>query len=447
MSTIADGTCIYYLHLLLEFLAAWGKRPECLTRMVYQWCSTISEAVKVLRPGETRIGPSRLLRRYVRNNVRHRPQDPENRLATNSFFTVRSNRDSAGSDATHAQARHSLPQDLYEYLLSILLEVGFRLAKNDDTWAHILPDDHHELIFETAFSSDDDQVVADALRMWITSGACTSLGSFSRYFTMRLERDNPFPRELQQLIMCVIVQFWMSERRESGPEIVHLLNRLNANTGWSWSHEQVDLGSYGQVDLGSYGQVDLVTDCLMGLVRDAVRGPGGLALLPYYWPLLDRFVVVEGNHWDLESGDWDVMRALREAEDWEKLEVWMLVMWKSLLRYATSEPSMEDIRKVTLELLLHRRSALRRFEGLCGESQCGEEGEPREEEEESDDNPKRVLRDICKQARIENPPSEGFQSPPYVSPRPFKSTSVLTSPFLQSTGSHPATRSHSFCGR
>ena len=440
MSTIADGTCIHYLHLLLEFLAAWEKRPECLTRMVYQWCSTISEAVKVLRPGETRIGPSRLLRRYVRNNVRHRPQDPENRLATNPFFTVRSNRDSAGSDATHAQARHSLPQDLYEYILSILLEVGFRLARNDATWAHILPDDHHELIFETAFSSDDDEVVADALRMWITSGVCTSLGSFSRYFTKRLERDRPFPRELQRLIMCVIVQFWMGERPESGPEIVHLLNRLNANTGWSWSREQVDLGSYEKVDLG-YGQ--------MVLVRDVVRGPGGLALLPYYWRLLDRLVVVEGNPWYIKSGDWDIMRALREAEDWEKLEVWMLVTWKSLLRYATSdsEQSMEDIRKVTLELLLHRQSALRRFESLYGEGQGGEEGDPCEEEEESDDNPKRVLRDICKRTRIENPPSEGFQSPPYVSPRPFKCISVLTSPFLQSTGSHPATRSHSFCGR
>jgi hypothetical protein len=32
------------LHYLLEFLAAWEKRPLCLTPIAYQWCSAISEA-------------------------------------------------------------------------------------------------------------------------------------------------------------------------------------------------------------------------------------------------------------------------------------------------------------------------------------------------------------------------------------------------------------------
>ena len=75
MNTIADGTCIHDLHLLLEFLAAWEKRPECLTRMVCQWSSAISKAVGRLHPSETQIEPPYHLKCIVELNIRLRPQD------------------------------------------------------------------------------------------------------------------------------------------------------------------------------------------------------------------------------------------------------------------------------------------------------------------------------------------------------------------------------------
>ena len=399
MSTIAGGTCIHHLNLLLEFLAAWEKRPECLTQMVFQWCSTISDVVGRLRPGETQIEPPYYLEFCAEHNVRLRPQDIVGAcsiLAATLFSAVRSDRDSGGSDATHSQVQYSLPRVLYEYLLSILLEVGFRLAGIDTRFGNIHPDDtsHHNWIFETAFSSDDDEMVADAVRMWITSTSRTSLGSFARHFTKRLEKDRPLSEGLRKPIIRVVERIWDSGPWESGPETVRLLSCLNANLD----------------GLGEYQRVDL-----LGCV---VRGPGGLELSLPYWGLLDELVVVEGNYWDPESGDWDIMRALWEAEYWEKLEVWMLVMWKSLLWYGTPE-SMEDIQRVTLDLLSRRPLALQRFKNICGEETSDKEEssngeESNDGEEESNYNPKRVLQDICKRAQAENPPSEDSPGLPYV---------------------------------
>ena len=192
----------------------------------------------------------------------------------------------------------------------------------------------------------------------------------------------PLSQELQQLIIHVIESTWNSGPWESGPETVCLLNCLNADMN------------------------DLSRRQLECLLRHVICGPGGLKLYSHYWSLLDRLVVVEGNNWHLESGDWNVMRALWEAEDWEKLEDWMLVVWKWLFWYATPE-LMEDIQQVTLDLLSQRPSALQRFENICGEESSDEEElsdqeEPGDEEEESNYNPKHVLQEICKQAASVN---------------------------------------------
>ena len=392
MSTIADGTCIRHLNFLLEFLAAWEKRPECLTRMVCQWCYTISEAVGRLHPGETRIPPPYDTRQCVRRKIRLRLQDLVNwdasYYAISLFSAARFNRASGGSDPTHNQVQYSLSQDLYEYLLSIILEVGFRLARFDTRFEGIDPNDtpHHKRIFETAFSSDDDEVVADAVHMWITTNGRTPLGSFACHFAKRLEKDRPLSEGLRQLIIDVVELIWDNEPWESGPETVHLLNCLDTSMDNLVERDQADL------------------------LWRAVVGPGGLELSPHYWRLLHRFLVDGKTPFSLESCDWDVMRALREVEDWEKLEVWMLFTWRFLPQCNVPEP-IEDIRQVTLELLSQRPSALQKFESMYRE-------ESSEREEESNNAPERVLQDICKRARAENSPSEDSPGLSYVSLQP-----------------------------
>ena len=392
MSTIADGTCIRRLNLLLEFLAAWEKRPECLTRMICHWCSAISEAVGRLRPGETQIELPYYLGSPAGHN-RYRQQDIGScrtcsNFATTLFSAVGSDRDPGGSDATRSQVQHSLPQYLYECLLSIMLEVGFRRAVIGARFEGIDPNNtpHHKWIFETAFSSRDDEVVADAVRMWITTTGRTPLGSFARHFARRLGRYRPLSEGLRQLIIDVVERISDNEPWESGPETVRLLNCLNADMD----------------NLSEFRQADLLWR--------VVVGPGGLELSSHYWRLLQRFLVDGETTFNLESCDWDVMRALREVEDWEKLEVWMLFIWRFLPRCGMPE-SIEDIRQVTLELLSQRPSALQKFENMYGE-------ESNNGEEESNSTPEQVLQDICKQARAENPPSEDFPGLPYVSFQP-----------------------------
>jgi len=99
----------------------------------------------------------------------------------------------------------------------------------------------------------------------------------------------------------------------------------------------------------------------------------------------------------------EVMRSLEEAEDWEKLGVWMVVIWLLLL-YSVMPifESMEDVEQVTLKLLLQRPSALQGFEDIC---ELGRPISPYREYLYF----RNKLKQICDQARVEQLPSE---SPP-----------------------------------
>ena len=55
IKAISNRNLVQHLYYLLEFLAAWGKRPGCLTNMAYEWCSAISEVAGKLGQGEIPI--------------------------------------------------------------------------------------------------------------------------------------------------------------------------------------------------------------------------------------------------------------------------------------------------------------------------------------------------------------------------------------------------------
>ena len=99
---------------------------------------------------------------------------------------------------------------------------------------------------------------------------------------------------------------------------------------------------------------------------EAMRSPTGLeSLSSHYWHLLDKLVASK-HFLNLLSRDAEVMRSLEKAEDWEKLEVWMVAMWSGL----PGSESMEGIEEVTLKLLSRRPSAFSRFEDLCNTLTC-----------------------------------------------------------------------------
>ena len=113
-------------------------------------------------------------------------------------------------------------------------------------------------------------------------------------------------------------------------ETANLLDRLN-----------VDVGG-----MGKSKSTELLTDAICSPL--------------HYWHLMDKMALAKGLGVDFTSRS-TVMRSLKEAEDWEKLEVWMAIVWRCVL----SSRSVEDVERVTLKLLSRRPSALQRSEDLC----------------------------------------------------------------------------------
>ena len=400
MNTIADGTCLRDLHYLLEFLAAWEKRPECLTPMAYQWSCAVPE------PAERLEWNNFTLRREILLQLRPRLQYPDQfsgtpggiQFAEEEFSEVGHRCNSLRLDDTSHRAcgRPQNPiSDRYVNLLPTTLEIGFRRVTpgRDQPALRLDHTPHHNRMFETAFSSDDDEVVADAVSVWIVDGDWAPPGSFVRYLTKRVEKATPFAPILRRPSILVIERIWRNELEASGLETVRLLNRLD-------------------VDVDDMVERDVWVELL---VR-AICLPAGLETLSsHYWSLLDKLASGPDFRWIPGSCNIEVMGALEKAEGWEKLEVWLVVVWQSLA-YPTPTSITEDVGQVTLKLLLQRASALSRFRHLQVD---GNLYYPHVVE----------LRRICDQAQMEQLSSEPPPSP-YVFFYPAQHLAILISPFL-----------------
>jgi len=380
MKAIGDGSCLHHLNYLLEFLAAWEKRPGCLTRMAYQWCSAISEAAGRDNPSEITINLPGELQYILQHQLRLRPQDLAYLPWTSEtgFSEVGPDCDPVRLDPTSHHSRghpQRLTPPMYAHLLFITLEIGFRRVTPSpyQPFLHLDHTSHHEWVFETAFSGDNDDVIADAMCAWYFGGYSALPGSCARYLTKRVERNTPFSPRLQQASIHTIECIWSDELKGSGLDTVRWLNRLDIN-----ADDVADGVSWAQLLVG------------------VIRSPTGLeSLSSHHWHLLDKLVASK-HFLDLASHDMEVMRSLEKAEDWEKLEVWMVAMWSGAPTY---EP-MEGLEEVTLKLLSQQPSVFPRLEDLCKAFTC---------ENSNCQAHKDKLQQICDQVRVGQLPSE---SPP-----------------------------------
>ena len=403
MNTIASGNCLRELHFLLEFLAVWEERPECLTPIAYQWCSVISEAAGRLEWGEITMRKAILL--HLRLQLQDLSLDEvsdelvgELKYPEEGFSGVARSCDFFRLGGTSHRA-HGRPQGLtigpHANLLSTILEIGFRLVTpgSNQRAPRLNHTPHHNRMFETAFLSDDDEVIADALSVWIANGGWTPPGSCVCYLAKRVGCDVPFSARLRWVSIHVIGRTWRSELRASRLETVRLLNRLD-----------VDVDDVVE----RHDWVRLLVEVIA-----LPAGPEGLS--SHYWHLLGE-LTLGTSCWIPGLPSVEVMGLLEEAGDWEKLEVWMMVTWQSL-DYDIPVPAIGDVERVTLKLLMRRASALLRFEDLCV---CGS----------LQDQERTKLRWICDQAQAEQ---LSFESPPppYVSVHPVQYLSVLMPPLVR----------------
>jgi len=297
-----------------------------------------------------------------------------------------------GCDLVHRTCRRQRDLNLYVYedLFLKTLKVGFRPARPHGLHSICLDHtSHRDRKFEVAFSKTyNDEVIADATYAWIADSDCTSISSLARYFAGRVGRPEPFSPRLRQAGIHAISHTQDSRLTVPAPETVRLLNRL-----------EVDVD---EVKFYANWKAILVL---------AIRSPMGFeSLSSHNWRLLGKLTFTWRSHGPHVERDMEVMRSLEKAEDWEKLEVWMGIVWTSLSDSGLRE-SMEDIKQVTLELSLRQSSALQSFENLCknNELQWGYKGE---------------LQRICDRARAERLPLEP-PPPPYVFDAPLQRLSVL----------------------
>jgi len=99
---------------------------------------------------------------------------------------------------------------------------------------------------------------------------------------------------------------------------------------------------------------------LVGLIRSDM-GLGGLT--PHNWHLLEELVLTGNLTISPDEADQKVMSSLKKAGEWEKLGVWMLVVWL-LLAGDTDAKSMEGVAEVTQELLSKQPLILPGYESL-----------------------------------------------------------------------------------
>jgi hypothetical protein len=259
-------------------------------------------------------------------------------------------------------------------------------------------------MLKVAFSSDDDEVIADAVTIWTICGDQTPPGSFVSYFAKRVEKSRPVSPRLRQVAVCAIEPIWCGELGVSELETIHLLNHLN-----------VDVGDV--VEKSKWARLLVTVMCL----------PAGLEnLSPHYWFLLDKLVLGISFSGAPRLQSVEVMRSLEETEDWEKLEVWIVVVWQSLPS-STPIPTMEDVERVTLKSLLQQPPALPRVGALCEQGSLYSSHRAR-------------LQQICEQAQAGQLPLKSLP-PLYVSVCPTQHLYILTPlfSFLQSINSHPTT--------
>ena len=317
----------------------WEKRPTCLTPLVYQWCSTISHAIETLEPNDIPAIKQALHEYRFQYVVPHKSDTGFGTFAEAVFSHTRADCDRLCLGHT-SHPDDELPQDVdysnYACILPIVLEIGLRLAGPSRDWAALSlgHTSHHERMFDIVFSGQDDETISDAVGVWITDRNHILFGLCARYLAKSMERETAFSPRLRRVVIHALQRNWNDELTASGSEVIYLLNRL-------------------KVGMDDVGDGKEWIRLLVGVIRSS---PGLERLSLHHWDLLYNMMLIKEIAGGFLPVDVEVVKFLEEAEDWERMEVWIVTMWWPPYNWFDEE--MEDIEQVTLKLLSQRPSLL-----------------------------------------------------------------------------------------
>jgi hypothetical protein len=184
-------------------------------------------------------------------------------------------------------------------------------------------------VLDIVFAMRSDDWIADTVCVRIVHPQVTPSGSCARRLLKLTERGRPFSLRLRRTIALAAVQWlWRLELNAADLEFVCLLKNL-------------------KVGVGEVGNANMPW---LDLLMDVLRSPMGRGRLSsHYWFLLGNLVPMaptKDSGWDRDT---EIMESLEEAQDWEKLETRMLVVW--WFEHHNNPVPIQDIGRATVSNL------------------------------------------------------------------------------------------------
>lgn len=197
-----------------------------------------------------------------------------------------------------------------QQLLFLSMEVGFHHLGPQDPW-NVNPlthTEHHHKLGDIIFESGDDKAIADLLLAWTLGYHYFSshgpLNAHAEHITL-LHEIQPFSSRLRQVIIYSIEVMGYEGFKEVGVEaLIPLLNSLDValkDMACSW----------------------LWLDLLLVVIQFSEATQH---LSHHYWELLLE-LTISWSSMQLPTYHPQVMISLKDAQEWDKLEYWIGVIW------------------------------------------------------------------------------------------------------------------------
>jgi hypothetical protein len=264
----------------------------------------------------------------------------------------------------------------YRHILYLSLAIAFHHIGSEDVYlrGRLSRTPHGEWMLDAIFTEGGDDAIADAVYVGLVDEEATPSGSCTRRLLKLSERSGPFSPRLRWTVLHFIQGGGYCEFEGAELEFVCLLNNLKVSVG----------------EVGDAGWV------WMNLVIHVLLTPMGQGRLSsHYWLLLGNLISAFPGTRSADDRQTEVMKSLEAAQDWEKLETWMLVVWWSM--YRSNSVPIQDVGRATLTLFRQRPSAIPKFDDLL-------ENHTQSHFFSLFNTHKEVLRRVCDQERVEQSP-------------------------------------------
>jgi hypothetical protein len=234
----------------------------------------------------------------------------------------------------------------WKSLVLYSLEIGFRHLDPSFQWfpTGLTNTEHHRELLGVVFESKEGETIADLLQAWTMRKpfhdvywASTLLRMCTGYI-VGLHNLVPFSPRLRRLVVRSVERIGYERFVEGGAErFVELLNHLRVGV------EDTDSRSDW-----------------MEILLNTIQSPEGTRrLFVQSWEFLAELITSSSWGLVLPAYNSQVTASLLEAQEWEKLECWMGVVW--MVWPPQTNATTEDLEHVMVPLLCQRPGAVRKL--------------------------------------------------------------------------------------